>query len=54
MVVAVPAQWWGGGERVPTAVACEGNKNLPSDLGQKVGPEFIVLSISSGSTWNRC
>jgi hypothetical protein len=52
---------WNGGSGVGTVVViqakskiCEGNENLPSDSGQKAGPEFIVSSISSGSTWNHC
>jgi hypothetical protein len=36
------------------AAACEGNEILWSDSGWKVGPRFIMSSISSDSTWNRC
>jgi hypothetical protein len=36
------------------ATACEENENLPSGSNRKVGPEFIVSSISSSSTWNHC
>jgi hypothetical protein len=39
---------------VPTAAACEGNKILRSDSGQKADPGFVVTSISTGSIWNRC
>jgi hypothetical protein len=35
-------------------VACEGNKNLPSDSGQKVGLKATVSSINNSSTWNIC
>jgi hypothetical protein len=37
----------------PTAAACEGNKNLPSDSGRKASLKFIVSIINSDSTWNR-
>jgi hypothetical protein len=44
-VAAVPTRGGSGGEGVLAVAACEGNKNLPSDLGRKAGPEFIVSSI---------
>jgi hypothetical protein len=51
-------EYWNGGGGAGTVVAvattCEGNKNLLSDSDRKADPEFIVLSISNGSTWNHC
>jgi hypothetical protein len=55
-------EWWrrcwhgggGGGEGVPVVATCARNENLPSDSGRKACPKFIVSSINSGSTWNRC
>jgi hypothetical protein len=55
--VASKEYWNGGGGAdtvVAVATACEENKNLLCDSGRKADPEFIVLSISSGSTWNHC
>jgi hypothetical protein len=49
VVVASKRGPGGGGKGVPTAAACEGNENLRSDSGRKVGLEFIVSSISSSS-----
>jgi hypothetical protein len=38
----------------PMVAVYEGNEILWSDSGWKTGPKFIVSSINTGSTWNRC